>query len=154
MVEHSTLRKMTQIDVLRVHEIDVSTDPTPWSEKLISDCQKVGYDCWVLVDQQNILGFGILNYGANEAHILKLAIEPSQQGKGLGKKLLQHLIALAKVKEMEEVYLEVRVSNDKAIGLYKSHHFVEVGVRKGYYPANEATSVASEDALTMALPLW
>ncbi len=152
-MEDPNIRKMVATDVARVHIIDVATDPSPWSEKLIRDCLNIGYDCWVLATREEVIGFVILNYGAQEAHILKLAVIQNEQGKGLGKKLLEYLIALAKIKGIAEIFLEVRKSNEKAIRLYKSLFFVEIGVRKGYYPANEVRGIASEDALTMALPL-
>lgn len=154
MVPLNAIRKMTNADVLNVYTLDQQTDPTPWSEKLLADCVRIGYDCWVMVNEQMVLGFGIMNYAANEAHLLKLAIHPEHQRQGLGHKMLVHLIQTAKSQGADELFLEVRVSNEKAIALYHNNHFVEIGMRKGYYPADALKGIQSEDALTMALPLW
>ncbi len=154
MVPQNAIRKMTNADVLNVYMLDQLTDPTPWSEKLFADCIKVGYDCWVMLDTQTIVGFAIVHYAANEAHLLKLAINPDYQGQGLGQKMLLHVVQTAKSNGADEMFLEVRVSNQKAIALYQNNNFVEIGMRKGYYPADALKGIPSEDALTMALPLW
>jgi ribosomal-protein-alanine N-acetyltransferase len=144
---------MAFADIAAVHAIENATVIGAWSEKLFSDCIKVGYDCWVMIIDNQIAGYGILNYAANEAHILNLVIAPAYQRQGNGKKLLQHLLNTAKVQNSEEVYLEVRVSNTPAINLYKQFDFIEIGMRKNYYPA-DATGRPAEDAITMTLSLW
>lgn len=153
MVHHSGLRKMTSSDIPVVHAIAQAVQLYDWNEKLITDCLRVGYECWVLVADKKIVGFGILSHGANEAHILNLAIIPEMQRQGLGHKMLQHLIEIAKINGAEEIFLEVRPSNVAARELYTQFNFVEIGIRKGYYAAIEGVS-EQEDALTMALPLW
>lgn len=153
MLNNSLIRQMTVADVPAVNLIDHNVDPAPWSEKLYLDCIKVGYECWVITHELQIVGFAISSYGANEAHLLKLGIEPQHQRQGLGQKLLQHMISMAKIHGAEEMFLEVRVANAPAISLYEKNHFVEIGMRKDYYPPNEAWGQATEDALTMALPL-
>ena len=72
------------------------------------------------------------------------------QGQGLGRRLLQHLIAEAGRKEADTMFLEVRASNRAASSLYDSAGFNEVGQRRGYYPAEGG---AREDALVLALSL-
>lgn len=153
MAHRSGLRKMTLEDVSAVHAIEQAVAPGPWGEQLFIDCLNVGYDCWVLVDDQEITGYGILSYAANEAHVLQFAIHPSYHRCGLGQKLLQHLLTTAKIRGADEMFLEVRQSNIAAINLYKKYSFVEVGVRKGYY-SDETGGKPREDGLTMALPLW
>lgn len=153
MVHRSGLRKMTMSDISTVHAIETRVAIGPWSEKLFADCINVGYECWVLVDDQQVMGYGILSYGPHEAHILQLAIDPDYHRQGLGQKLLQHLLSMAKLHGSEEIFLEVRQSNQAAINLYKKYNFVEVGVRKDYYPADDYGQT-KEDAITMALPLW
>lgn len=154
MMNHSVIRKMTVADVPAVCVLDQKVDLAPWSEKVVSDCIRVGYECWVLTVELQVVGFGIISYGANEAHLLKISISPEHHRQGLGQKMLQHLMSMAKIHGSDELFLEVRASNTPAIALYQKFHFVEIGLRKGYYPANEALGVPKEDAITMALPLW
>ena len=144
---------MTMADLSFICAIDQQVDVTPWSEKLFADCIQVGYECWVITLETQIVGFGISNYSVTEAHLLKLAIAPDHQQQGLGQKMLLHLVSMARIHGAVEMFLEVRVSNSTAIKLYEKNHFAEVGMRKGYYPANETLGYPKEDAITMAMPL-
>lgn len=153
MVHHNGLRKMTAADAAAVHAIDTSVTVGPWSEQLFIDCINVGYECWVCIEDKTILGFGILSHGASEAHILNLGIATANQRNGLGQKMLQHLLNVAKMHGAEEIFLEVRPTNIPALELYKKFNFVEIGLRKDYYPAGDG-GVEKEDALTLALPLF
>lgn len=151
MIHHIGLRKMLVTDAAVVHAIDQSVNAAAWSEKLYGDCVNVGYECWVVYEEHDILGFGVLSFAANEAHILNIGITPNRQGQGLGRKILQHLLDRAKIQGAIEVFLEVRPSNTVALSLYNKFNFIEIGIRKEYYPADE--NGVKEDALTLALPL-
>lgn len=153
MTPYSGIRKMTVADAALVHAIDSMVAVEPWSERLYVDCIGIGYDCWVIVEDKQVIGFGVMSFAATEAHILNLAITPSHQRHGWGEKMLQHLLNLARQHGSDEVFLEVRCSNETAIALYKKYNFVEVGIRKGYYPV-EPNGEGKEDALTLALSLW
>lgn len=151
MSHHSGLRKMSIADVPAVHAIELSVASGPWTEQLFKECIAVGYDCWVFVEDKLVIGFGILSHAANEAHILNLAIVPEKQRQGVGQKLLQHLLDVAKMHEAEEIFLEVRESNLPARELYSKYNFVEIGLRKDYYVVDGSSE--KEDAITLALPL-
>lgn len=153
MMAHSGIRKMTTADAATVHSIDKSVTIEPWTERLYVECIGVGYECWVIVQDQEVIGFGVMNYAANEAHILNIAVTPSRQREGQGERMLQHLLNLARQHGCDEIFLEVRVSNTPAIELYKKYSFVEVGMRKNYYPLEDG-GPGKEDALTLALSLW
>ena len=84
-----------------------------------------------------------------EAHILNISVAPNEQGQGIGRRMLEHLIELATGKA-ETIFLEVRPSNVGAIALYEKMGFNEIGVRKGYYPATHGR----EDAIMLALELF
>ena len=84
-----------------------------------------------------------------EAHILNISVAPNEQGQGIGRRMLEHLIELATGKA-ETIFLEVRPSNVGAIALYEKMGFNEIGVRKGYYPATNGR----EDAIMLALELF
>lgn len=75
-----------------------------------------------------------------EYEVHTIGVDPAQQGRGIGRRLLDDLLAFA---DGGEVYLEVRTDNQAAIGLYRAAGFAEVGLRKRYYRASGA------DAYTM-----
>ena len=68
---------------------------------------------------------------------------------GIGKKLMTHFLQLARRHNADVVMLEVRPSNQAALGLYQQCGFNEIGVRRNYYPAENGR----EDALLLALSL-
>ncbi len=151
MASEHVIRKMEHADVAQVFAIHKSVETDPWDEKLLSDCIDVGYECWVLTLADKVIGFGVLSYSINEAHILNLAITPHKQHLGYGRKILEHLLDLAVKRGVAEVWLEVRESNIPARKLYTKYNFVELGLRKDYYPS--VNSIPAEDGIAMVLPL-
>jgi ribosomal-protein-alanine N-acetyltransferase len=143
------LRPMTESDLTGVMEIERSAYPYPWSQGIFRDCIRVGYSCWVAEHDSSINGYGVMSIGGGEAHILNLCIRPRAQGRGLGRRLIIHLLHIAKMHHAETAFLEVRPSNGIALKLYDSIGFNEVGIRKAYYPAEHGR----EDALVLAREL-
>ena len=143
------IRPMTESDIGAVLEVERLAYPFPWSEAIFRDCLRVGYCCWVLEQRDLVDGYGIMAVGAGESHILNLCIRPAAQRRGLGRRLLLHLLETAHSHHADTTLLEVRPSNPGAIRLYQRVGFNEVGVRRGYYPdAN-----GREDALLFAIDL-
>ena len=147
----NVIRPMRLEDVDAVMEIETQVCDFPWTHSIYCDCIKVGYSCWVIDNEEEpeILGYGLLSLAANEAHILNLCIKPQRQGQGLGRNMMLHLIKEAKSLQALSIYLEVRVSNERAYHLYKSLGFTIIGHRKDYYPAHNGR----EDALVLELTL-
>lgn len=143
------LRAMTLADVPGVIEVERASYSFPWSDGVFRDCVRVGYVCRVVEHGGVICGYGIMSYGAGEAHILNVCIRGDLRGRGVGRKLLDYLIERARLAGMQDVFLEVRPSNPTAIHLYESIGFTRVGVRKGYYQAVEGR----EDAFVYRLML-
>ncbi|MEM1342501.1 MAG: GNAT family N-acetyltransferase, partial [Pseudomonadota bacterium] len=81
-----------------------------------------------------------------EAEILTLAVQPEARRQGLGRLLVQELIAQAT--GAERVFLEVAESNQAARALYAACGFEEIGRRPGYYAYSDG---GAEDALVMQL---
>ncbi len=140
---------MTLRDLSAVMEIESSAYSYPWSEGIFRDCIRVGYPCMVYEEQGVIVAYGVVSFGVGECHILNLCVRPCEQGRGLGRQLLRRLLGIARRHEVDTVTLEVRPSNARAIGLYVSEGFCEVGRRRDYYPAEQGR----EDALIMAKTL-
>lgn len=89
-----------------------------------------------------LLGFAIMKYEEDEAHLLLLAVQPHQRRKGIGSALLGWLETTVGVAGIGTVRLETRARNLEARHFYRRHGFVEGGVQEGYYQG-------LEDALEM-----
>ena len=143
------VRPMTGADVKAIMQVERASYQFPWSEAIFRDCLRVGYLCRVLERGDVLEGYGVLSFGAGEAHVLNICIRPESRGRGLGRALLQRLIADARVLEAQRLLLEVRPSNTAAVHLYESLGFVQTGRRRDYYPAVGGR----EDALLFELTL-
>lgn len=142
-------RPMRAADVPLVAAMEHRAYEFPWTTGIIKDCLNSGYQCWVAESVDGLLGYGVVSIGADEAHLLNLCIDPSMQGRGLGRRLLRRMVDLARWHMADRVFLEVRPSNPSAIALYASEGFNEIGQRPGYYPARNGR----EDAIVMAMEL-
>ena len=140
------VRPMTEADLVTVMAIERAAYEFPWTEGIFRDCLRVGYCCWVLEEAGVLRGYGIMSVGGGEAHLLNLCIAPEVQRRGLGRRLLRHLLALARYHGASTVLLEVRKSNRRALRLYRGMGFREIGLRRDYYPAAQGR----EDALVLA----
>ena len=140
---------MTHTDLSRVMAIETSNYQFPWDEDIFVDCFKAGYGCWVCEENDSVVGYCIMTLGVGEAHILNISVDPNIQKQGIGRKMMESLIEVAK-DEAETMYLEVRPSNPGALALYKKLGFKEIGIRKDYYPAD----TGREDAIMLALELF
>ncbi|MDO6526408.1 ribosomal protein S18-alanine N-acetyltransferase [Motilimonas sp. 1_MG-2023] len=147
MTDYSELciMPMALNDLPQVIRIEAQAHAFPWSEKLFSSNFGTRYFNHVLSQDERVLGYYVASQAGVEATLLNIAIAPNEQGKGLGRKLLEHLLDHASTKQIEEIWLEVRESNQSAHHLYNELGFVEVDRRKGYYP----TAEGREDAIVM-----
>lgn len=135
LFESIRFRPMTLADVPAVVGVERSSYQFPWSEGVFRDCIRVGYVCRVVEWASEVAGYGIMSYGAGEAHILNVCIRHDLRGAGVGRRLMDFLLERARAAQMQDVFLEVRPSNPTAIRLYEHLGFTRVGVRKGYYQA-------------------
>ncbi len=142
-------RPMHADDVAGVGAVERASYQFPWSEPIFHDCIRVGYLCRVLETGDAIVGYGIASMGAGEAHILNLCVAESLRGRGVARRLLLSLLKRAELAGQQWAFLEVRPSNVRALGLYRSLGFVEVGIRRGYYQAVDGR----EDAIVCRLAL-
>jgi ribosomal-protein-alanine N-acetyltransferase len=139
------LRPMTEADLPRIHRIELASYDHPWTLGNFADSLQAGYSMWVCEANGEIIGYYVLMAAAGEAHLLNLTIAPAWRRRGLGRDLLEHCLERACDHHAASVFLEVRASNAAAIGLYHSNGFIDLAVRRGYYPARGGR----EDALIM-----
>jgi ribosomal-protein-alanine N-acetyltransferase len=92
------------------------------------------------------VGFALARVTVREAELLLLAVKRGSQRKGVGRRLLERFVEDARARGAEQLHLEVRDGN-KAMRLYESADFREVGRRKNYYTGADGQIY---DALTLA----
>lgn len=73
--------------------------------------------------------------GADEGEILNLSVASRSRRQGLGRALIEAMLAELRTLGARTVYLEVRESNAPARALYQALGFQEIGRRRGYYRA-------------------
>lgn len=94
-----------------------------------------------------IVGYVLFWFVSEEVDIHNIAVHPDFRRQGIGRLLLEQVVAAARRQERVRVTLDVRFSNTSAQSLYRSFGFAARGLRKAYYSDN------GEDALVMALEL-
>lgn len=139
------IRKACEEDIDSIMEIELESFTTPWSrEAFLKEINenKLAYYLVAIINNQ-IVGYAGMWLIVDESHITNVGVKSKYRGVGAGSKLLEGLIQICKIKEIENMTLEVRKSNDVAKNLYEKYGFLEYGIRPKYY---EDTG---EDALIM-----
>jgi ribosomal-protein-alanine N-acetyltransferase len=91
-----------------------------------------------------LVGYSLFWHVVDEVHLLNVAVAVSARRKGLGRALMEDLLAYARAHSVARILLEVRASNAPAIALYESLGFTRFNVRPRYY-------ADGEDALELEL---
>ena len=143
------VRPMVEQDLVSFINIEKNAYDFPWSKTIFLDCLRAGYSSWVIEDNKILIAYGVMLITSDASHILNLCVHTDYQSIGVGKQLLGHFISLARRQNIHRIFLEVRPTNFKAIKLYLSMGFNEVGKRRNYYP----TKIGREDALILAKTL-
>lgn len=123
--------------------------PERWSAAMFWNELASGHHYLVALDDDQVLGYaGLAVNPPHEAWVQNIAVCREVQRRGIGRALLEALLAEAARNRVRKVLLEVAVDNAPAQKLYAAYGFEAVGVRRGYYqPSNT-------DALVMARTGW
>lgn len=150
-------RRATIADMPQVLVIEASVQQTPWSLGVLEMTLYTDEQFWLVEldhpkDEFPLIGFMVASVFPPQADLTNIGVHPAYQGRGLGGQMLNHLWAQLANKGVGELTLEVRVSNDRAIGLYQKLGFVVTGKRKNYYHCVDDNGhiIGTEDALTMS----
>jgi ribosomal-protein-alanine N-acetyltransferase len=147
----------------------------PWTFANFTDSLAAGYHCQCLVvpgveepaaqparlsgfwtravrraQNETLIGYFVAMKGVDEVHLLNITVAPAYQGQGWAPLMLEALGGWSRGQGAQWLWLEVRASNLRALGIYERHGFRRVGMRKGYYPAVDG---GREDAVVMSLRL-
>ena len=121
--------------------------------KLIGDPETIAV---VACDARLVVGFAILAFADERAHLVLLAVRPAARRRGVAARMLRWLLDSAAVAGIASVHVELREANVAAIALYRSAGFTEAFRLPGYYRGRE-TAIRMVLALRRAnapLPNW
>lgn len=136
-------------DLDAVMAIENVAYPLPWTMGNFRDSMKSGYQLRQLRERGVLIGYAVWMPVYKEAHLLNITLAPQRQGHGLGTWMMRSVMKEMLSQGLEQILLEVRPSNHRALALYRRLGFAQIGIRKGYYPALSIASAAREDAVVM-----
>ncbi len=142
------LRRLGLADLRAIEEIERRSYPTPWSRSMFAgELAKPSSICLGAfeadTEESELCGYLIVSRYVDAWHVMNIAVDPDQRGRGIATMLLERLFELTADDARRGYTLEVRVSNGTAIALYERIGFEARGIRRGYYTDNR------EDALIM-----
>jgi ribosomal-protein-alanine N-acetyltransferase len=141
------IRRMTKADIDGVWEVEKLCFPDPWSrEAFEAELSGLNPTVYFVAEAENgtICGYMGVWHILDEGHITNVAVRPDCRRLGIGRQLVEAVLADGHQKGIYNFTLEVRVSNEAARALYRELGFEPAGVRKRYYSDGE-------DALIMWL---
>ena len=155
-IGNCVIRRCDPSDIISVMEINLKTLPEHYSDYfyesllaelpeafLVAEIERklVGYImCKIEYGFSNFKKLGFVKKG----HVVSVAVLPEHRNKGIGRVLIEEAMGGVKLKKTDELYLEVRCSNNEAIRLYEKLSFVIKQRLKAYYRDGE-------DAYLMAI---
>ena len=140
------LRALHAADLDAVLAIEARCYDFPWTRGNFIDSLAAGYVAEVLChDDGALVGYFVAMPGAGEMHLLNITVAPRLRRCGLARLMLDTVLQHALDRDMATLWLEVRASNKAARHLYERCGFVEMAMRRAYYPGSQGR----EDAVVM-----
>jgi ribosomal-protein-alanine N-acetyltransferase len=142
------VRQAVRADLLEVFRIEQSVFPQPWPYDAFESF--LGEPGFLVVDLDGEVGGYVVantvaDRGRTLGHLKDLAVRTDCQGRGLGKLLLRRALGTLRAEGARAVKLEVRETNERAIGLYRRHDFVHRRTIPRYYDDGEDALIMVHD---------
>ncbi len=146
------LRAAVASDLDAIDALEKATFPNDaWSRDLLAAelAGEHGHYLVAVDDADAVLGYaGLLApRGSGQADVQTIAVAASERRRGVGATLLDALLAEARAREADEVFLEVRADNPGAEALYASRGFARIAIRPAYYQPDGVDAVVMKAVL-------
>lgn len=140
------VKAMQEGDLDQVVKIEEQLFSMPWTyEGFLGGMNQMGSIFLVAKMGEKVVGYLGMYCAFDEAEITNVGVQTDMWNQGIGRKLMDAALTLAKDRNIEHLILEVRKSNEQAIGLYKKTGFEEIGLRPGFY------EMPREDGIVMKM---
>jgi ribosomal-protein-alanine N-acetyltransferase len=138
-VNKLVFRAMTMADIPAIVEIELEAFSSPWTTEAFTNelINNLFARYLVMENKGEIIGYGGMWVIMDEAHVTNIAVRSDFRGQGLGRRLLFELQRTAVFFGAAKMTLEVRMSNEIALRLYRKFGFEPSGIRPRYYSDNE-----------------
>lgn len=137
-----TYRLAEPWDLPALIELEQLSFHDPWSEALLADSLKHPLTTvYVQEAEGRVVGYFSLMSIVGEGQVLRVAVLPTERGKGYGREMSQFMIDKSWELGNDALTLEVREGNMPAQRAYKACGFVSTGIRPDYYPDNHENAV-------------
>jgi ribosomal-protein-alanine N-acetyltransferase len=132
------IRKFRPSDLQRVYEIEAQSFKDPYHPIFLINLYELYGDTFLVAEEDSqVVGYVIARKVDAKGHIIAIAVDPRHRCRGIGKALMLAVEEELRKKGVVELWLEVRVSNTRAVKFYKRLGYVEKGILKGYYSDGE-----------------
>jgi ribosomal-protein-alanine N-acetyltransferase len=144
------LRRAILDDVPGVAAIERAAFSDPWSARAFLPLVRESATLFLVAASSpgdEILGYAVAWFVGDDAELANLAVSPTARRRGIGAVVLEQVIAEARLRRCQTMYLEVRESNAAARSLYGRYGFEQVGRRKRYYVSPQEDALVLRKAL-------
>lgn len=142
------IRAMKASDAVAIAELEKRCFSDPWSERSIAAELENPLSLWLVAadSEDRILGYIGSQSVVPEADVMNLAVAPEARRQKIAAGLLRALSEQLYPRGVRSLFLEVRVSNEPALALYRGTGFEAVGRRPKYYvnPTEDALILRKE----------
>ena len=131
------IRPMTTADLSAVLEIEKALFPIDaWTDALfLAELAEVSIsrDVSVAILDSELVGYASFRYVGKQGDVNTVAVASDQQGNGIGTALMDWLESQAALRNVREIFLEVRSDNEAAIKMYDARGYERIDIRRNYY---------------------
>ncbi len=135
-------REATIEDLDRIEEIEKDSFTDNWRFDAFNSCL-IGpfYDMNVATIDDRIIGYSIMKCIYEDGELIRIAVDKSMRGKGIGGEILELQLDRARHLGVEKVFLDVRKSNEAAISMYEKLGFARYEITRDFYRAPTEDSI-------------
>jgi ribosomal-protein-alanine N-acetyltransferase len=156
MQQTYTLRKFVPDDLQSVMQINRVCLPENYTDFFFMDLHQRYPETFIVAEESSQIGgyimcrieVGLSNYGfgglIRKGHVVSIAILPESRRKGIAQSLIKKALEGMEYYKAKQCFLEVRVTNDVAISLYKKLGFEVTRTINGYYSDGENAYVMTK----------
>jgi ribosomal-protein-alanine N-acetyltransferase len=156
MLQTFNLRKFMPDDLQSVMQINRETLPENYTDYFFMDLHERFAKTFVVAEEDHtIVGYimcrievGLSNFGLGglirKGHVVSIAVLPQARRKGVAQALINTALDGMRFYKAKQCYLEVRVTNDAGVALYKKLGFDVGRTVHGYYSDGEDAYVMSK----------